>query len=93
MGGHSSLSVSLLAGYGSQSEAIVVYDWESYLGSLLWVTIYFLCATVASRLVSVYLFFVKVSLRLKMWNYMHAVSWLIYDREFEDSERDNGTTL
>ena len=23
-----------------------------------------------------------------MWNFMHAASWLIYDREFEDRERD-----
>ena len=50
-----------------------------------------MCATVASLLVSVYLFFVKVSLQLRMWNYMHAAPWLIYDREFEDSERDRCT--
>ena len=24
-----------------------------------------------------------------MWNYMHAAPWLIYDREFEDSECEN----
>ena len=35
-------------------------------------------------------FLVKVSLLLKMWNYMHAEPWLIYDREFEDSKRDRG---
>ena len=26
-----------------------------------------------------------------MWKYMHAAPWLIYDREFEDSERDRIT--
>ena len=26
-----------------------------------------------------------------MWNYMNAAPWLIYDREFEDSERDRIT--
>ena len=26
-----------------------------------------------------------------MWNYMYAAPWLIYDREFEDSERDRIT--
>ena len=26
-----------------------------------------------------------------MWNYIHTAPWLIYDREFEDSERDRIT--
>ena len=28
-----------------------------------------------------------------MWNYMRAAPWLIYDGEFEDSERNNGPIL
>ena len=55
---------------------------------MLWVIVYFrcvfVCATVESHLVSVYLFFCEgFTLFKKMWNYMHAAPWLIYDREFD----------